>query len=393
MSAAFRDRLTYRLPLGWLQLRHSPLRFAVAVAGVAFADVLIFMQLGFMGALLDSNVTAHRSWRADLVLVSPKADSLEYILSLPRRRLAQALAVDGVADVAPVYVDTVEWFAPFTGVRTSFLLLGVDPARPAFLEGAAAAQTDKLKRLGTVLFDRAANRDNSRIIAEVEAGRSVRGEIEGRTVHVEGLVTLGGTFAADGFLLAGEPTFFLLRPQRSPAAVSLALVRLRAGADSQAVKHRLAQALPAQDVRVLTLAEFIDMEQAYQQEETPIGFVFLFGSIMGFVIGLVIVYQVLYADVNDHIAEYATLKAMGYGDRYFAGVVFEEALILTGLGFVPGVLAALGLYAVTAQATALPMNLSGARLAIVLACTLAMCALAGLIALRRLAAADPADIF
>jgi putative ABC transport system permease protein len=393
MIAAALDRWRSRLPLGWLQLRHSPLRLAVAVAGVAFADVLIFMQLGFMGALLDSNVTAHRSWNADLVLVSPKADSLEYILSLPQRRLAQALAVQCVADVAPVYVDTVDWFAPFTGVRTSFLLLGVDPARPAFLDAQAAAQAAKLQRLGTVLFDRAANRDNTRVIAEVEAGRSVRGEVDGHAVRVEGLVKLGATFAADGFLLASAQTFFLLRPQRSPTSVSLALVRLRAGEDPQAVKRRLTQALPAQDVRVLTLPEFIDMEQAYQSEETPIGFVFLFGSVMGFVIGLVIVYQVLYADVNEHIAEYATLKAMGYRDRYFAGVVFEEALILTCLGFAPGVLAAFGLYALTAQATALPMNLPAARLAIVFACTLAMCALAGLIALRRLAAADPADIF
>ena len=53
-------------------------------------------------------------------------------------------------------------------------------------------------------------------------------------------------------------------------------------------------------------------------------------------VGLVIVYQVLSTDVADHLREYATFKAMGYPHRFFLGIVFEEALILGVIGFVPG---------------------------------------------------------
>ena len=114
---------------------------------------------------------------------------------------------------------------------------------------------------------------------------------------------------------------------------------------------------------------------------------------MGFVVGVVIVYQVLSTDVNAHLAEYATFKAMGYRNSYLLGVVFEEAIILAALGFVPSVAIALGLYRLTAAATALPLSLPVARALWVLVLTIVMCGLSGAIATRRLQSADPADIF
>ena len=74
----------------------------------------------------------------------------------------------------------------------------------------------------------------------------------------------------------------------------------------------------------------------YQQTRRPTGIIFGFGVLIGVLVGLVIVYQVLSTDVADHLREYATFKAMGYGPGFFLGVVFEEALILGIMGFMPG---------------------------------------------------------
>jgi putative ABC transport system permease protein len=121
--------------------------------------------------------------------------------------------------------------------------------------------------------------------------------------------------------------------------------------------------------------------------------IFGFGTIVGFLVGTVIVYQILYSDVSDHLPEYATLKAMGYSDRYLMGVVLQEALILAILGFIPGFAVSLGLYGLIAQATLLPVVMSLNRATLVLSLTLTMCVASGAIALRKLQAADPADIF
>ena len=115
--------------------------------------------------------------------------------------------------------------------------------------------------------------------------------------------------------------------------------------------------------------------------------------LIGVLVGLVIVYQVLSTDVADHLREYATLKAVGYPGRFFLGIVFEEAVILGVLGFVPGLLISVGLYAVVAAQTGLPMALTAGRAAAVLVGTVLMCTLAGALATRRLARADPADLF
>ena len=148
-----------------------------------------------------------------------------------------------------------------------------------------------------------------------------------------------------------------------------------------------------QDVRAFTYEEYVDAELDYIQTSTAIGFVFSLGTAMGFIVGIVIVYQVLSTDVNDHMAEYATFKAMGYRTFYLLGVVFEEAVILAGVGFIPSVAITIGLYRLTAMATALPLSMPLARAVFVLILTILMCGISGAIAARKLQSADPADIF
>lgn len=63
------------------------------------------------------------------------------------------------------------------------------------------------------------------------------------------------------------------------------------------------------------------------------------------------------------------------------------------LGFIPGVLISLGIYAGMASATGLPIEMDLPRALGVLIGTIVACTLSGAIATRRLAAADPADLF
>ena len=200
------------------------------------------------------------------------------------------------------------------------------------------------------------------------------------------------SFADDGALITSEQNFMKKKKKKQPGMVSIGVINLETGREPEEVRTLLNNYL-TDDVQAYTYQEYVDTELTYIQNSTAIGFVFTLGTMMGFIVGIVIVYQVLSTDVNDHMAEYATFKAMGYKNSYLLMVVFEEAIILSLIGFVPSVAIAAGLYQLTAAATALPIVLPASRAVTVLAMTIVMCSISGAIATRKLQSADPADIF
>ncbi len=84
---------------------------------------------------------------------------------------------------------------------------------------------------------------------------------------------------------------------------------------------------------------------------------------------------------------------MGYSDGYLLGVLFQEALLLAALGYVPGFLIAIALYQVTYAATLLPIAMTLTRAMTVFIITIVMCTFSGAVAMRKLQSADPADVF
>lgn len=384
--------LRQRTFLGAKQLKHDPIRLLTAIAGITFADVLIFMQLGFADALFTTNTQYPRILEADLVLVSTQAQSFGDLRTFPRRRLLQALDVPSVVAADPLYVASVQWRNPQTQDRTSMLLLGHSPERAALTLPEINQQLDLIRLPDTVLFDRASRGSYDEVVAQLEQGEQVVTEAGRRTITISGMFQMGASFADDGALITSDQNFLRLFPNRDGGAVSLGLVQIQPGVDPDQVQAALAAHLP-EDVQVFTRQSYIDFEVGYIQRNSPIGFVFGLGSMMGFTVGIVIVYQVLSTDVNSHLAEYATFKAMGYRNSYLLGVIFEEALILTVLGFAPAILISLGAYQLTAMATALPLTMPMGRVLLVLLLTFLMCNVSGAIATRRLQAADPADIF
>jgi putative ABC transport system permease protein len=386
------QQMRRRTPLGWLQLSHEKSRLLVALSGIAFADVLMFMQIGFQTALYDSNTRLHRSLQADIVLTSPQARSMQNMPVFSRRRLYQAMDIPGVESAQAMYVHNIIWKNPQTRSQTSVQVIGFNPDQPVFDLPEVNRQLQSIKLPDTVLFDRNARGDYQQAIAKINQGEKVTTEIEGRTITISGLYTVGASFGSDGSLITSDQNFLRLFSRRPASNISLGLIKVKPGYDRKQVARAL-QAYLSDDVRVMTHGEFIEFENHFWRTNSPIGFIFSLGVFMGFAVGVILVYQVLSTDVNAHVREYATFKALGYRNYYFLTVVFEQALILGALGFVPGLAVSLGLYQMTRTATNLPMYMTVARGLHVLVLTIIMCSISGAIATRKLRSADPADMF
>ncbi|MFS8805461.1 ABC transporter permease DevC [Synechococcus sp. R55.6] len=389
-SVAF---IAHRIPLAWLQLTREKIRLLVALAGIAFACILMFMQLGFQDSLLESAIRFHVALKGEIFLVSPQSNALIAMNTFSQRRLYQALGFEGVRAISPVYVGFALWKNPETRRTRSIFVVGVDPSADLLdLPELTPDKLEEIKKADVVLFDRRSRSEFGPIPEWFESGREVVTEVGNRRVQVGGLFEMGATFGADGTILTGDLNFLRIFPQRGRGLVDIGVVQLQPGVDPDPLVRQMRALLP-EDVRVLSRAEFIDMEQTYWEEGTAIGFIFGLGVGMGFIVGIVIVYQILYTDVSDHLAEYATLKAMGYTDTYLLGVVFQEAILLAGLGYIPAFALSVLLYDLTANATLLPIAMTFNRAMLVLGLAVSMCFISGAIAVRRLRAADPADIF
>ena len=380
------------IPLASLMLVRQPVRLAVALAGISFAGILMFMQLGFRDGLFDASVTVHRLFDADIVLISPRSTSSVSMAGFPRRRLVQTMALPEVEGITPVHWNLLLWRNPQTRGTRSILALGFEPGDPLFVDPTLAPKAQVLTQKGRVLFDEKSRPEFGPVAEWFRDGRTVESEISGKRVRVAGLIELGSSFGADGNLLTSSETFLELLPNTPPGSIEVGLVRLQQGTDAEAVVQKLNALLP-EDVTVLTKQGFIDFEQNYWRTSTSIGFIFTLGAAMGFVVGCVIVYQVLYSDVSDHLPEYATLMAMGYKLRTLLGVVVREGLLLALFGYLPAYAAGQGLYLLVRSATALPVAMDFSRAMTVFSMILVMCMASAGLAMRRLVDADPAEIF
>jgi putative ABC transport system permease protein len=381
-----------KIPLAWLQLKREKTRLAVALAGIAFADILMFMQLGFRDSLYYSNVRFHTSLQGDIVLINNQSNALLSMKTFSQRRLYKALDLPGVQTVHPIYVDYTAWKNPVTGRPRNLLVIGMNPEINIFNLVGVQENLDKLKLPDVVLYDRSSRQEYGPIAADFEQGKTVIAEVNRRKIKVGGLFTLGASFGADGNLITSDINFLRIFTQHQRGLIHIGLVRLKPGADAIVVAQSLRNYL-SKDIKVFTKQEFIDYERNYWASSTAIGFIFTLGTIMGFIVGTVIVYQILYTEVADHLAEYATLKAIGYTHNYLLLVILQEALILAFLGYLPGFAVTMFLYDRARIATLLPVFMSSERAIMVLILTLIMCFMSGTIAVRKLQSADPADIF
>lgn len=381
-----------RLPIGWLQLSHNKGRLLAAVAGVAFANLLVFMQLGIMGALNGSTVAPYALLNAEIILSAQEGNTLTDSEHIARVRMFQALGTPGVAAATPLYIGNL----PFTledGTSVSLLTFGVDITKPGFVSSSIAKSVTRLAVENTALLDEDTRGLPAEVVQTLSEGGKMSFEANGATLAVIGTMKVGGGFLADGMMVASDQTFLRFFGSRDSGAPDHILLQVDDGVSPDTVANRLRSVLPATSVRVQTASEAQAADLAFMSSERPTGIIFGFGVFMGILVGLVIVYQVLSTDVADHLREYATFKAMGYGQSFFLGIIFEEAIVLAIFGFIPGLIVSIGLYAGLVAVTGLPVTMETSRAVFVFIGTLAACTVSGAIATRRLASADPADLF
>ncbi len=391
------NKIFRKTPLAWRQLMKEKTRLVVAVSGIAFADILIFIQMGFESALFDAAVKPHRNLQADLVLINPQFQTIFSVKSFSRERLYQALSYNGVKSVSSIYISTGQWRNPQTRLDRAIVVWGVDPAAPGLKFPELQAKKDDLKQLNQILFDEASRPEYGKVSSYFQETGKYETELNRKYVSVKGLFKNGASFAADGNVVASDSTFLQLFPTHKPDQIEVGLITLQPGADIEKVKAELQIGLNPDSkhpfVEVGTPETFAQKERSYWANGTGIGFIFGLGVIVGFIVGIVIVYQILYSDVSDHLPEYATLKAMGYTDNYLLRVLLQEALLLAALGYLPAFFLSFGIYQLTFAATLLPIAMKLDRAINVFILTVIMCTVSGAIAMRKLRSADPADIF
>jgi putative ABC transport system permease protein len=385
-------KLFRKTPLAWLQMSRQKTRLLVAVAGIAFADFLMFFQLGVRDALFDSQVSPYTTLQGDLFLVNKLSDNLASVKSFSRSNLYQAAGINGVASVSSLYIGQADWRNPDNQASRQIFVYGIDPERPAFDLPEVNQHLDELKLLNRALFDKGGLPQLGNVSTLLEKENPLTVQVNDFEIKIVGLFVLGSSFSAEGNLITSESTFLRLFTRRQADEINVGIIQVESNATIKQVQADLQAILP-DDLLVLTLHEFAAREREYWSTGSPIGYIFGLGVAIGFIVGTVIVYQILYTDVSDHLPEYATLKAMGYSDGYLIRVIIQEALLLAALGFLPGFLLSTGLYSLFKSATLLPIGMKLSRATTVLVLTIIMCVGAGVLAMRKLQQADPADIF
>jgi putative ABC transport system permease protein len=381
-----------RTPLAWRQVIHRPMRLLAALAGVSFANVLVFFQIGLSGGLYDSQKRPLQRINGQLVLVSQRYLYLGEQLSFPRARLSQALGVQGVRAVTPLYIGLTEWINRDTHQQKQALIFGVIPENPGLRIPELEAEPELLQRSDALLFDSRSKRVAGPVAAIVAAGSSYATELKGKRAVITGLFSLGVTFAADINLVTSATAFKTYFPDQTADDIQMGVIQLQPDADPARVQATLTGFL-GPSIKVLSIAELQQAEVSYWRRNTSFGIIFGLGVMVGLVVGGIILYQILYSDVSDHLAEYATLKAIGYSDGFVVAIILQESLILALLAFGPSLLLALGLYAFLAGSTSLLVAMTLQRALLVFVFTLAMCALSGWLATAKLRRLDPAEIF
>jgi putative ABC transport system permease protein len=386
-----------KLATAWLQLKHQKVRLLVALSGVIFSVVIIFMQLGIRDALFDSAVRFHQSLQGDIFLISPRSTALIAMKSFPERRLLQSLAFDEVDYVSPIYLDFAQWKNPNTrNYWRNIFVLGINLRYPVLNLSGITENIEKLKMPNTVLFDQGSRSEFGTIAQDFRRDGSVSTELGNpngnRKVNVVGLFQFGTSFGSDGNLVTSHINFLRIFDNRQKGFIDVGLIKLKPDQDIQKTLEKLRKYFP-KDVRVLSKSEFVNFEKKYWQTSTAIGFIFNLGVALGIIVGVVVVYQILYTNVSEHLSEYATLKAMGYRHRYLLSMVLQQAFLIAVLGYIPGFLIANIQYEFTKNATLLPVNMSLDRAVFVFILTLVMAFVSGATAVKKLQDADPSDIF
>jgi putative ABC transport system permease protein len=375
-----------RSALAWRILTYDKGRTALAVVGVFMAILLVFVQLGFFIAVPQGGMLLYDRTRFDLLIASTGYEYQVQPGEFPLLQLDRARTAPEVALAAPLYFGSAKWRSGEDGKAPDVFVIGLDPRDRIFTSEDLNRQLPILDPADTALVDSATRA----MFGPLTTGRVV--DIAGDKVKIGGDYVLGTGFMGLGVILVSTENFVRIFPFRKLGQVNLGLIQLKQGVDPDRAATSLRKLLGG-DIQIFTRPELEAHETAYWTTRTSVGLLFGSGLIVSFIVGVMVVYQILATQVSRQLPQFATLKAVGYGDRFLDGTVVTMALLIVLAGFFPALVAALGVYVVIREETLLPVEMSGPRIAIVFAATLAMAAASALLSMSSLRRADPADLF
>lgn len=400
-------------------------RFLVAQAGIMFAVSLVTIQLGVLRGFSRSTAIVIDYSKADLWVASKDMVYFELTSPLPAEYLSQADKVPGVDRAEALMLRAARWRTP-QGKLSPVRIFGFNPDGQLFagwklIQG----NLSSLKTPYTVLMDRDSLRsldiDNPNsagtigflpakvggLIDDIQSSASspfVFTSLETANAYGNAEMTsaITCTRQPDGTLdcLNKFSDRQMSQPVPNPPPppplnlgdpITYILIRAKPGETLDTLKQRLTQALPKTEV--YTRAEMAQLTRRYWDERTGVGFILGLGASVGFVVGMVVVGQILYSSVADHIREFGTLKAMGASNWIIYGVIIEQALWMAVLGYVPSILLCMGLGYWTQMAKGVMILIQPSTAAGVLVLTVLMCVGSALFAVQKVMRVDPAIVF
>jgi putative ABC transport system permease protein len=407
-------------PLALRNVTHARSRSLIAIAGIAFATVMVLLQLGFLQAVKVTASVNYDRLNFDVALVSPEFEQFYDPGSFPPDRLRQADSLEDVTTAWPLYARMGQWRCPpfpvtaEAAARTppesgalarwwlgkkrprplqvrDLLVLGIDLDRNPFrnpILGEVESARASLRQSGRLLVNEQSNPD----FGWNDRNEFSGWELNGQSVEPVGSFNLQRSFGADAAVLCGARNFSQFFGYPNDAPVNFGLLTLRSGASATDVVRRLDALLPP-DVKALSRAELMAIEQTYWVDQTATGKIFGFGVLVTMVVAAVVVYQVLSNDVREHLPEYATLKAIGHSNVYLARVVLTQATIYTTAAYFPAVAIGYALYVMTDTLANIPMVMTVNNLVLVFVLNLVAAVVSGLLTLRKVQRAEPADLY
>ena len=400
-----------KTPISLLNFISQPTRAIVSVLGVAFALLLIFMQLGFRGAVGNTATIVYGKLTGDLVMRSPDYVHLYEPRTIDRSWMNMVAAHSDVEAVDPFFIMLHRWQnppktgkcdnAPPDGSFRTVGMMGIQLDRPVIDIDELSEKINLLKDPDAMLVDRATRAEygpeNCKEFSNSDISKHT--DMGGRTTLIAGHFKLGTGLATNGAVLVSDVGFGMRARLDVQQQASLGLVRVKPGKDTSVIRAAIVSWLKEREpsselaVQILTMEEQRLWERKRWLNETPIGMIFSMGVALSFIIGAAIVYMVLATDVASRLPEYATLKAMGYSPSFLSQTVLRQAWLLSLIGYIPAFVTAILLYKITSSLSGIPVFMTWQRAAGVFGLSLLMCTLAGILAVRKLLKAEPASLF
>ncbi|NKB76665.1 MAG: FtsX-like permease family protein [Gammaproteobacteria bacterium] len=387
-----------KTPIALQQLLHQKTQTFAAALGVMFITVLLFMQIGFRAGFLDTLTDLPASLNGDLFLLS---SSYVTVLRPPRfnhRGLHSVLAFDEVESVSPIYLSVATMQNPNgdQGFLRKIQVVGFPIGKHQAINLVGSEPPlEKLSHSRVFLIDDRSRKEFRPILEKVAAGEKLITEIRTSNgqhqISIEGSFSLGANTSTNAHMLTSDMTFMELFG-RNREDVNIGLIRLKPGTDSEATVKALNDYLP-KDIVVIEKHELLENERYHYEFHSPIGLIFRFGLGGAIVVGVVILYQILFQMLTKYLRDYATMKAIGFSQGMLRIIVLKEALILAIVGFLPGLAVSLYIYNYLTIATSLRFTMSSEVGIAVMVSICMICLVSALLAIRKLSDADPADLF